>query len=69
MIISAKVKANQKKFSIERKGDVWLISVKSPAEKNKANFEIVKELSKIYGSAKIVAGLKSNKKKIDVGGK
>ncbi len=66
MIITAKVKTNQKKFSIEKKGDVWIISVRSPPEKNRANIEIIRELSKIYGSARIVSGLRSSKKGIEV---
>ncbi len=66
MIITAKVKTHQKKFSIERKGDVWVISVTSPPEKNKANIEIIKELSKIYGNARIISGLKSEKKRIEI---
>ena len=66
MIITAKVKTNQKKFSTEKKGDVWIISVRSPPEKNRANVEIIRELSKIYGNARIVSGLKSNKKAIEI---
>ena len=66
MIINIKVKTNQKKFSIEKKDNVWLISVTAPPERNKANIEIIKELSKIYGSARIVSGLKSNKKVIEI---
>ena len=67
MIITAKIKTNQKKFAIEKKNDVWTISVKSPPEKNKANIEIVKELSKTYKNVRIVSGLKSSRKKIEVG--
>lgn len=66
MLINAKIKTRQKKFSIDKKGDVWVISVTSPPEKNKANIEIIRELSKLYGSAHIVSGLKSSKKVIDV---
>ncbi len=66
MIIHAKVKTRQKSFKIDKKGDIWVISVTSPPEKNKANIEIIKELSKIYGSARIISGLKSDKKKIDI---
>ena len=65
MIINAKVKTNQSKFSIE-KGEVWIISCKAPGEKNKANIEIIKELSKKYKKVRIIKGLKSRKKIIEV---
>ncbi len=66
MLIQVKVKTNQPSFSIKQ-GDVWFIYVKSKAENNKANIEIIKELSKQYKSVKIVKGLKSNKKFIELG--
>ena len=66
MIITAKIKTSQKKFSVEKKGDIWLISVTAPPEKNLANREIIKELSKLYGTARIVSGLKSSRKKIEL---
>lgn len=69
MLITAKIKTRQKSFKIDKKGDVWVISVTSPPEKNKANIEIIKELSKIYGSARIISGLKSEKKVIVIGEK
>ena len=65
MIINAKVKTNQSKFSV-KKADVWLISCTSPAESNKANIEIVKELSKQYKKVRILKGLKSKKKVIEI---
>lgn len=63
MIITAKVRTNQPEFSV-RKGEIWLISVKSPPERNRANAEIVEELSKMYKSVRIVSGFRSGKKKI-----
>ncbi len=66
MIINAKVKTRQDKFSIERRGDEWVISVTSAPEGNKANMEIVKELAKRYGSARILSGAKSKRKKIEI---
>ncbi len=65
MIITAKVKTNQPEFSV-RKGEMWVISVKSPPEKNRANAEIVKELSKIYKNVRIVSGFRSSRKKIEL---
>jgi len=67
MIINAKVKTNQPKFSIE-KGEVWIISCTAAAESNKANIEIIKELSRHYKKVKIVKGLKSKKKVIELVG-
>ena len=65
MIINAKVKTNQPKFSV-KKGDTWLISCRSRAEENKANIEIIKELSKQYKKVRIIKGLKSKKKIIEI---
>jgi uncharacterized protein YggU (UPF0235/DUF167 family) len=65
MIISAKVKTNQPKFAFE-KGDVWKISVRSSPEKNQANRELVFNLSKIYSGVRIVSGVKSKIKKIEL---
>ncbi len=66
MLITAKVKTRQNRFSIDKKGDIWVISVTSQPEKNKANIEIIRELSKIYGNARIISGLKSGKKVIEI---
>lgn len=66
MIIKARVKINQKQFSVER-GDVWAISVRATPEKGTANLEILKELGKKYKNVKILRGLKSRKKTIFLG--
>ena len=66
MLVKVKVKAGMKKFRIE-KGEIWLISVKAPAEKNMANMELLKELSKLYENVKIVKGAKAPKKLIFLG--
>lgn len=65
MIIKAKIKTGKDKFSITE-GDVWLINVKSRPENNEANKEIIKELSKRYSSVRIIKGLKSKEKLIEV---
>jgi uncharacterized protein YggU (UPF0235/DUF167 family) len=67
MIITAKIKTSQKKFEISKKGNIWIISVTSPPQRNEANREIIKELSKLYGPARIISGLKSSRKKIEIG--
>ena len=66
MIIHARIRTNQKKFSIE-KGKPWVISVKSPPERGMANAEIIMELSKFYKDVRILKGLKSKKKLIFLG--
>ena len=66
MLIHAKIKTRQKKFSLE-KGKVWTIAVKSPPEKGMANTEIIRELSKKYREVRIIRGLGSKKKVIFVG--
>lgn len=66
MIIKAKVKPNSPKFEIIDKGEYFQINVTSEPEKGKANLEIVKELSKIYGKCKIIRGLKSRNKIIEI---
>ncbi len=67
MLIQATVKTSQKKFFIVKKSDSnWSISVKSPPEHNKANIEIIKELFKEYKHVRIIKGLKSSKKVIEV---
>lgn len=65
MLIQAKVKTNQPIFNVE-KAEVWTISVKSKPENNKANIEIINELKKQYKSVKIIKGLKSSKKIIEI---
>lgn len=67
MLISIKVKPNSKEFKIEKIDESnWIVHVRSEPEKNKANIEIIKEISKIYGNCKIVKGLKSKKKVIEI---
>ena len=66
MLVEAKVHTNSKKFKLEVDGDTLIIHTKSPPENNRANSEIVKELSKKYGSCKIVRGLKSKKKILEI---
>ena len=68
MIITARVKTGQRKFLVNT-GPVWTISVVSLPEKNRANIEIVKELTRLYGSCRILSGKTSKKKVIEVGDK
>ena len=66
MIIKARIKTNQKKFSVIKGNEKWTIYVKATPEKNMANLEIVRELSKTYGNARILRGLKSREKVIEI---
>lgn len=66
MLIAVKVKASAKKFSISQKGGTLLVSLTEPAENNRANIELVKNLVKIYGSCRIVRGLKSKTKTLEL---
>lgn len=66
MLVTAKVKTGAKKFEIVRKGGILRINLTEPAENNKANIELVKEMTKRFGSCKIVRGLKSKTKTLEL---
>jgi len=68
-IIEARVRPSSGKFSIKAdKGEIT-IHTKSPPEGNKANMEIVKELSRLFGmDVRMLQGLKSRRKQILVAG-
>ena len=66
MIIKAKIKTNSKEFKIIKKKNEWIIYVKSKPEQNKANLEIIKEISKKYERCKIIKGLKSKNKLLEI---
>ena len=66
-MIKIKVKPNSGKQSIEKKGEIYLINVKSPAENNKANIEVIKILERYFKkSVKIKSGLTSRNKIIEI---
>ncbi len=66
MIIIAKVKIRSERFAILQKDEILLISLTEPAENNKANIELVKEMTKRFGGCKIVRGLKSKTKTLEL---
>ncbi len=69
VMLEVRVKAGSGKFSITSEGDVITIRTKSPAEDNKANQEIIKELSHLFRKdVRILKGLKSKHKEIFVEG-
>ncbi len=65
--LKLKVKPNSKRTEILKQEDHEIVlAVKSPAENNKANIEIIKFFSKMFKTkVKIVKGLKSRNKIID----
>jgi len=69
MMLEARVKTNQPGFSIKMTGLGIEIRVKSAPQDGKANTEIVKELRRLTGKdARILSGLKSKKKVIEIAG-
>ena len=69
ILISAKVKPNSPKFSIEINNNRILISCKSLTKQNKANIEIMKELTRTFKkNVEIISGLSSKNKKILIHG-
>ncbi len=66
LLVEAKVHTNSKKFKLEVDKNTFIIHTKSSPENNRANFEIIKELSKRYGSCKIVRGKTSKKKLLEI---
>ncbi|MDD5339640.1 MAG: DUF167 domain-containing protein [Candidatus ainarchaeum sp.] len=56
------------RFSVSFKDGKVKIFLKSAAEGNKANLELVKELSKLLGApVRIASGLTSRRKRIEIG--
>ncbi|MDO8339183.1 MAG: DUF167 domain-containing protein [Candidatus Burarchaeum sp.] len=72
MIIDAVVKPSSRKFEAklgqgEGGKPLLRVSLTEPAEKNKANLELLKELSRLLGcEVRLVAGAKSKKKKLEL---
>ena len=67
MIVDVIVVPKSGRFAISVKDGRIKVFLKSAAEDNKANLELVKELSKFSGSiVRIVSGAKSKRKKIEI---
>jgi uncharacterized protein (TIGR00251 family) len=68
MIININIKPNSNEQSIEETETGFVVRVKSPAQDNKANVEMVKLLKKHFNAKeiKIKNGFKSKKKKVEV---
>ena len=68
-MIKVIVKPNSKESKVEydEKDTVYYVSVKSPADKNKANKELIKLLSKYFKKRVLIkTGLKSKIKYLEV---
>lgn len=63
MIINVRVKPSSKKQEIKKLGNVYEVSVKSKAEDNKANIELLKLLKKEFKKDfVIIKGIKNKEK-------
>ena len=61
-----KVKTNCKKQEVKKQGEIYLVSLKSRPENNKANIELLKLLKrKFKKDVKIIKGLKSKEKIVE----
>jgi len=68
MILDAVVRPNSRKFEAKlHEGNKLTISLTSPPERNRANIELVKELSKLLGcEVRIVGGFTSKRKALSL---
>ena len=69
-MLEVKVVPNSREFKIEREGTGWKIHLTQPAERNKANIELVKRMEKITGRrVRILRGATGRKKVLELEGK
>ena len=66
MLITVKAHPKSKELKFLWKENVLYAYLTEPADKNKANLQLIRELSKRYGSCKIVKGATSSKKMVEV---
>jgi len=67
MKINIKVKPNSATQEIEKKGDYYLVKLKSSPVDGKANLELIKILSKYFKKeARIKSGFTSRKKIVEI---
>ena len=68
MIVEAKVIPGSKRFSMSSEGGILKIHLRSRPERNKANIELVNELSESIGRpVRLVSGATSRKKMLEIG--
>ena len=69
MIIKVKVHPGSSSDSVNDSGGILQVRVREPAERNRANIATIKLLSRHFGKpVRIVAGLKSRTKVVEVEG-
>ncbi|MCX6768994.1 MAG: DUF167 domain-containing protein [Candidatus Micrarchaeota archaeon] len=69
MIVEVKVVPNSREFRITRDEKGWKVCLTQPAERNKANIELVKEMEKITGRrVRILRGGTGRKKVLEIEG-
>lgn len=69
MLLHVKVVPNSREFGIENKGGEWKISLAEPAERNKANVELVKKLERATGrKVRILRGGTGKRKVLEIEG-
>jgi uncharacterized protein (TIGR00251 family) len=67
MIAEVRVQPGSKRFAVTLKDGKARISLKSPAEKDKANIELIRELSSALGcSVRILSGRNSRRKRMEL---
>ncbi|MBU5557477.1 MAG: DUF167 domain-containing protein [Candidatus Aenigmatarchaeota archaeon] len=66
MIVAVKVHPNSKRFKIEQCESCLEVWLTEPAEKGKANIELIKELTKRFGNCRIVKGVNSKRKIVEI---
>lgn len=67
MIIKVKVKPSSSEQSVEKAEEGYVVKLKSPPQDGKANEELVKVLSKYFGSVvRIKSGFTSKHKTVEV---
>lgn len=69
MLLEVNVVPDSRKFKIEQEKGGWRIHLTEPAERNKANVELVKRMEKITGRrVRILRGGKGRKKVLEIEG-
>jgi uncharacterized protein YggU (UPF0235/DUF167 family) len=67
MIIDVVVKPGSRKFEARLEGGLLHVVLTERAEKNKANIELLKELSKLLGCpVRLISGATSKRKKLEI---
>jgi uncharacterized protein YggU (UPF0235/DUF167 family) len=69
MLLHVKVVPNSREFRITREGTGWKISLTEPAERNKANIELVKKMERATGrKVRILRGGTGKRKVLEIEG-